>query len=79
MKLKGVLLAVKQLTPTNEDITNTQTVFEKIYINYGKELTKMYLKNDLVSLTGAFEKSTDFCESAYGCNPVYFYSTPTFI
>ena len=79
-KSKGLHSVVKQFTPTNGEKTKTQTIFEKNNITNGKELTKVYLKNGVFSLTGVFEKIRAFCKSAYayGANPAYFYRTPSF-
>ena len=39
-------------------------------ITIGKELTMMYLKNDVLLLTDVFQNYIDTCEKAYGSNPL---------
>ena len=43
-----------------------------------KDLTMLYLKNDVLLLTDVFQKCIDTCKKAYGINPLYSYSTPFF-
>ena len=38
----------------------------------------LYLKNDVLSLTGFFQSYIGACKEAYGNNPLYSYSTPSF-
>ena len=38
----------------------------------------LYLKIDVLLLTDIFQKYIDTCEKAYGNNPLYSYSTPSF-
>ena len=38
----------------------------------------LYLKNDVLLLTDVFQNYIDTCKKAYGINPLYSYSTPSF-
>ena len=38
----------------------------------------LYLKNIVLILTEIFQNYIDTCKEAYGINPVYSYSTPSF-
>ena len=38
----------------------------------------LYLKNDVLLLTDIFQNYIDTCKKAYGINPLYSYSTPSF-
>ena len=43
-----------------------------------KELTMLYFENDVLFLTDIFQNYKDTCKKAYGYNPLYSYSTPSF-
>ena len=43
-----------------------------------KELTMLYLKNDVLLLTDILQNFIDTCKKAYAINPLYSYSTPSF-
>ena len=43
-----------------------------------RELTKFYLKIDVLLLTDIFQKYTDTCKKVYGIDPIYSYSTLSF-
>ena len=42
-----------------------------------KQLTMLYLKNDVLLLTDIFQNYIDTCKKAYANNPLYSYSTPS--
>ena len=42
------------------------------------ELTMLFLKNDVFLLIDTFQNYIDTCKKAYGFNPLYSYSTPSF-
>ena len=69
---------LKQSYPDFEEILRTQAIFVKNKINNLKELTMLYLKNDVLLLTDIFQNYIDTCKKAYGINPLYSYSTPSF-
>ena len=43
-----------------------------------KDLTMLYLKNNVLLLTDIFQNYIDTCKKGYGNNPIYSYSTPSF-
>ena len=69
---------LKQFYPDFEAIIRKQTIIIKNKITNLKELTMLYLKNDVLLLTDIFQNYTDTCIKAYGINPLYSYSTPSF-
>ena len=69
---------LKQSYPDFEEIIRTQTIIVKNRITNLKELTMLYLKNDVLLLTDIFQNYIDTCKNAYGNNPLYSYSTPSF-
>ena len=69
---------LKQSYPVFEEIIRTQAIIVKNRITNLKELTMLYLKNDVLLLTDVFETYKDTCKKAYGINLLYSYSTPSF-
>ena len=69
---------LKQSYPDFEEIIRTQAIIAKNRIINLKELTMLYLKNDVLFLTDIFQKYIDTCKKAYHINPLYSYSTPSF-
>ena len=61
-----------------EEIIRTQAIIVKNKITNLKELTMLFLKIDVLLLTDIFQNFTDTCKKAYGTNPLYSYSTPSF-
>ena len=70
---------LKQSYPDFEEIIRTQAIIIKNKITNLKELTMLYLKNDVLLLTDIFQNYIDTCKKAYGINPLYSYSTPSCI
>ena len=69
---------LKQSYSDFEEIIRTQAIIVKNKITNLKELTMLYLKIDVLLLTDIFQNYTDTCKKAYGINPLYSYSTPSF-
>ena len=69
---------LKQSYPNFEEIIRTQAIIIKNRITNINELTMIYLKNDVIFLTDIFQNYIDTCKKAYGINPLYSYSTPSF-
>ena len=70
---------LKQSYPDFEEIIRTQATIVKNKITNLKELTMLYLKNDVLFITDIFGYLyIDTCKEAYGINPLYSYSTPSF-
>ena len=69
---------LKQSYPDFEEIIRTPAFIIKNKISNLKELTMLYLKNDVLILTDIFQNYKDTCKKAYGNNTLYSYSTPSF-
>ena len=69
---------LKQSYPDFGEIMRTQAIIVKNKITNIKELTMLYLKNDVLLLTDILQNYIDTCKEAYGINPLYSYSTPSF-
>ena len=69
---------MKQAYPDFEEIIRTQAIIVKNKMTNLKELTMLYLKNDVLLSTDIFQNYIDTCKKAYGINPLYSYSTPLF-
>ena len=69
---------LKQSYTDFEEIIRTQAIIVKNKITNLKELTMLYLKNDILLLTDIFQNYIDTCKKAYGINPLYSYSKPSF-
>ena len=67
-----------QSSPDFEQMKRTQAVVVKNRISNLKELTMLYLKNDVLLLTDIFQNYIDTSKSAYGINPLFSYSAPSF-
>ena len=63
---------LKQSYPDFEEIIRTQAVVIKNKITNIKELTMLYLKNDVLLLTDIFQKYMDTCKKPYGCWSIIF-------
>ena len=69
---------LKQSYPDFEEKIRTQAIIVRNKITNLKELTIIYLKNDVLLITDIFRNYIDTCKKAYGINPLYSYSTPSF-
>ena len=69
---------LKQSYPDSKEKIRTQAIIVKNKITNIKEITMLYLKNDVLLLTDIFQNYIDTCKKAYGINPLYSYSTPSF-
>ena len=68
---------LKQSYPDFEEIIRTQAIIIKNKITNLKELTMLYLKNDVLLLTDDFKNYIDTCKKPYSINPLYSYSKPS--
>ena len=59
-------------------MTRTKTIREKYNITNGKELTMLYLRNDVLSLADKIQSFMSSCNYAFGNNRLYSYSTLSF-
>ena len=69
---------LQQSYPDFEEIIRTPAVNIKNKISNLNDLTMLYLKNEELLLTDIFQNYLDTCKKAYGINPLYSYSTPSF-
>ena len=69
---------LKQSYPDFEEIKRTQGIIIKNKTTNLKEITMLYLKNYVLLLTDIFQIYINTCKKAYGNNPLYSYSTPSF-
>ena len=69
---------LKQSYPDFEEIIRTEAIIVKNKITNIKDLTMLYLKNDVLLITDFFQNYIDTCKKAYAINPLYSYSTPSF-
>ena len=69
---------LKQSYPDFEETIRTQAIVVKNKITNLKELTMLYLENDVLLLTDIFQNYIETCKKAYGINPLDSYSTPSF-
>ena len=69
---------LKKLYPDFEEIIRTQAFIVRNRITNLRESTMLYLKNDVFLITEIFQNFIDTCKKAYGINPLYSSSTPSF-
>ena len=62
--------------PDDEEIERTDKIIETFNIKNGKELTKLYLKSDVILLTDIFEKFINVSINEFGINPLYCVNLP---
>ena len=72
------LSTLKQSFPDFEETIRTQANIIKNKINDLKELTMLYVRNDVLLLTDVFQKDRDPSKKAYSINPLSSYSAPSF-
>ena len=60
---------LKQSNPGFKEILRTQAIIVNNRITNIKELTMLYLKNDVLKLTDIFQNYIDTCKKTYGINP----------
>ena len=61
---------LKQSYPDFEEIIRTPAIIVKNKITNLKELTILYLRNDVLLLTDIFQNYIDICKKAFGINPL---------
>ena len=67
---------MKKDYPHDEEIERTKQFINLFNIKSGKELTKFYLKCDVILLADVFEKLVKLCTEEYGFHPLYCVSLP---
>ena len=76
MKKKDFFSKLKNDCPSDEEIERTQETNKTIIIENGQELTKLYLKSDVILLTCVFEKGIKVSINEFDNNPLYCVSLP---
>ena len=62
--------------PDDEEIQRTKNIIKRFSIKNGEELTKIYLKSDVLLLACVFEKFIKVSVNEFGINPLYCVSLP---
>ena len=65
-----------QSYPSDDDIKRTQELIDKNKSEDGRELTRLYLKMDVLQLADVFENFVESSTREYKMNPLYSYSLP---
>ena len=69
---------LKNAYPDDEEIERTKQNIKLFNKKSGKELTKLYLKSDVVFLADVFENFVKVFTEEYGINPLFFVSLPSY-
>ena len=67
---------LKNKCPDDKEIDRTREIIKNFNNKNGKELTEIYLKNDVILLAYVFEKFIEISVDEYGINPLYCVSLP---
>ena len=62
--------------PDDSERERTKEIIERFDIKNGEELTKLYLKSDVILSADVFEKFVNVSSEEYGNNPLYCVSLP---
>ena len=71
MKKEDFFSKLKNKHPTDDEIERTKENIKKSNVKNGEELTKLYLKSDVLLLTCVFEKVMNVSIKEVGINPLY--------
>ena len=75
-KKEGFFSKLKTDYPDDKEIQQTMDIIKKINIRNGEELTRLYLKNDVLLLACVFEKFVKVSVNEFSINPLYCVSLP---
>ena len=78
LKKEDFFSNLKKDYPDDEEIERTKQIIKLFNIKSGKELTKLYLKSDVILLANIFEKIVKASTEEHGINPLYCVSLPGF-
>ena len=67
---------IKNECPNDEETERTNEIIKLFDNKIGEELTKIYLRSDVVLLVDVFEKFVKVSTEEYGINPLYCVSVP---
>ena len=76
LKKEDFFSKLKKKCPDDNEIKRTKEIFEVIDIKDGEDLTKLYLKSDVILLADVFEKFVKVSTQEYGINLLYGISLP---
>ena len=76
MKKEDFFSKLKNKCPDDDEIERTMKIIEKFNIRNGQELTKIYIKSDVLLLACVFEKCVKVSVNEFGINPLYCVSLP---
>ena len=76
LKKEHFFSKLKNKCPDDEEIQRTMVIIERFNIKNGEELTKIYLKSDVLLLACVFEKFIKVSVNEFGINPLYCVSLP---
>ena len=78
MRKEDFFCKLKNKRPDDEEIQITTEIIKIFDIKNGEELTKLYLKSDVVLLADVLEKFNKISTEGYGINLLYCISLPGF-
>ena len=76
MKKENFFIKLKNTCPDNDEIERTKEVFKVFHVKNGEDITRLYLKSDVILLADVFEKFVKVSSKEYGINPLYCISLP---
>ena len=76
MKKRDFFSKLKNDNPSEQKIERTKQIFEIFNIKNGEELTKIYLKSDIILLRCVIEKFLEVSINEFDINPLYCVSLP---
>ena len=79
LKKEDFFSKLKNECPSDDEIQRTKEIYKIFDIKNGEELTKLYLKSDVILLADVFEKLIKLSIEEYGINPLYCVSLPGYI
>ena len=76
LQKEDFLSRLKNKCPEGDEITCTKEITKVFDIKIGEELTKLYLKSDVILLADVFEKFVNISTEEFGVNTLYCISLP---
>ena len=71
LEREGFLSKLKNTYSTDEKIEQTKEFIKQVNIKNGEELTRLYLKSDVLLLASVFEKLIKVSINEFGIHPLY--------
>ena len=71
LKKEDFFSKLKNECPDDSEIERTKQTIKFFNIKNGEELTRLYMKTDIILLTDVFEKFIKVSTKDYGINPLY--------